>query len=79
MGYENVPSPDSSHLLPAIGPSWDLSFPGAPVGRSWAILSVPEALLGRSWGLLGASWRRLGTVLGSRTTIFGPHGATLEL
>ena len=64
-------------LGPFLERSW--SRLGALVGRSWAILSLPEALLGRSWGRLGASWGRLGTILGRFRAIFGPLGASMAL
>ena len=64
-------------LGPFLKPSW--SRLGALVGRSWAILSLPETLLGRSWGRLGASWGRLGTILGRFRAIFGPLGASMAL
>ena len=64
-----------------LGPFLELSWSrlGALVGRSWAILSLPETLLGRSWGRLGASWGRLGTILGRFRDIFGPLGASVAL
>ena len=64
-------------LGPFLEPSW--SRLGALVGRSWAILSLPETLLGRSWGRLDASWGRLGTILGRFRAIFGPLGASMAL
>ena len=64
-----------------LDPSWGPlgNPPGALVGRSWAIWSLPEALLGPFWGRLGPSWGRLEAILGRLGAILGPLGASMAL